>query len=151
MAETAPLLGNASGLKPATYGEIAKHFGALGWTAFGGPNAHVGMYQELFVNRCVADWLCTFHRGLKRHNSSLCGTISYLALDNIISTFHDQDCTGWITSSLRRLWRLANACPDQLPHKCLSRLASTRKVLLLDLRNVGGRCHIKHVLNTLHD
>ena len=27
---------------PATYREIAKYFGILGWTAFGGPAAHIG-------------------------------------------------------------------------------------------------------------
>ena len=35
----------------ATYGQIAKHFAVLGWTAFGGPAAHIAMFQKLFVDR----------------------------------------------------------------------------------------------------
>lgn len=34
-----------------SYADIAKHFGVLGWTAFGGPSAHLGMFQQLFVDR----------------------------------------------------------------------------------------------------
>jgi hypothetical protein len=33
-------------VRPATYREIAKYFGILGWTAFGGPAAHVAMFQK---------------------------------------------------------------------------------------------------------
>ncbi|EFN55707.1 hypothetical protein CHLNCDRAFT_35448 [Chlorella variabilis] len=40
-----------SAVQPATYGEIAKHFGILGWTAFGGPAAHIAMFQKLFVDK----------------------------------------------------------------------------------------------------
>ena len=38
-------------VNPATYGEIVKYFGILGWTAFGGPAAHIGMFQKLFVEK----------------------------------------------------------------------------------------------------
>jgi hypothetical protein len=31
-------------IKPASYWDIAKHFGLLGWTAFGGPAAHISMF-----------------------------------------------------------------------------------------------------------
>jgi hypothetical protein len=30
-----------------TYGDIAKQFSILGWTAFGGPAAHIGMFQRV--------------------------------------------------------------------------------------------------------
>ena len=33
-------------VRPASYKEIAKYFGILGWTAFGGPAAHVAMFQK---------------------------------------------------------------------------------------------------------
>jgi len=35
----------------ATWKELIKHWTILGWTAFGGPAAHVGMFQKLFVER----------------------------------------------------------------------------------------------------
>lgn len=38
-------------INSASYWEIAKYFGILGWTAFGGPAAHVAMFQKLFVDR----------------------------------------------------------------------------------------------------
>ena len=44
-------------VKSASYWEITKYFGVLGWTAFGGPAAHVAMFQKLFVERL--HW-CTF-------------------------------------------------------------------------------------------
>ncbi|CAK9063029.1 unnamed protein product [Durusdinium trenchii] len=31
--------------------DIAKHFVLMGWTAFGGPAAHVGLFQKTFVER----------------------------------------------------------------------------------------------------
>lgn len=34
-------------IKPATYWEVAKHFGILGCTAFGGPAAHVSMFLKV--------------------------------------------------------------------------------------------------------
>jgi hypothetical protein len=30
-----------------TYGDIAKQFSILGWTAFGGPAAHIGMFERV--------------------------------------------------------------------------------------------------------
>ena len=41
----------AAEVKPASYLEIAWHFGLLGWTAFGGPAAHVNMFLRV---RCAA-------------------------------------------------------------------------------------------------
>jgi chromate transporter len=41
----------------ATYRELIKHWFILGWVAFGGPAAHVGMFQKLFVDKLR--W-CTF-------------------------------------------------------------------------------------------
>ena len=43
----AVLDGPSTELQPATYWEIFKHFGILGWTAFGGPAAHVAMFQQV--------------------------------------------------------------------------------------------------------
>lgn len=37
----------AAEIKPASYWEITKHFGLLGWTAFGGPAAHVSMFLQV--------------------------------------------------------------------------------------------------------
>lgn len=34
-------------INSASYWEIAKYFGILGWTAFGGPAAHVAMFQKV--------------------------------------------------------------------------------------------------------
>lgn len=33
------------------FADIAKHFVLMGWTAFGGPAAHVGLFQKTFVER----------------------------------------------------------------------------------------------------
>jgi chromate transporter len=38
----------------ATYGEIASAFGLMGWTAFGGPAAHVGLFNKTFVGERAA-------------------------------------------------------------------------------------------------
>lgn len=35
----------------ATWKELVKHWFILGWTAFGGPAAHIGMFQKLFVEK----------------------------------------------------------------------------------------------------
>lgn len=40
-----------------TYGDIFKQFSILGWTAFGGPAAHIGLFQRvrlLYVCVCVS-------------------------------------------------------------------------------------------------
>ena len=42
---------------PATWRQLAKHWFILGWTAFGGPAAHIGMFQKLFVEKL--HW-CTY-------------------------------------------------------------------------------------------
>uniref|UniRef100_A0A383W4R4 Chromate transporter n=1 Tax=Tetradesmus obliquus TaxID=3088 RepID=A0A383W4R4_TETOB len=34
-----------------SYGDIAKQFSILGWTAFGGPAAHIGMFQRRLVEK----------------------------------------------------------------------------------------------------
>lgn len=34
-----------------TYGDIFKQFSILGWTAFGGPAAHIGLFQRRLVER----------------------------------------------------------------------------------------------------
>ena len=33
-----------------TYGDIFRAFILMGWTAFGGPAAHIGIFQKVFVN-----------------------------------------------------------------------------------------------------
>ena len=38
-------------LVPATWKELIFHWFVLGWTAFGGPAAHIGMFQKLFVEK----------------------------------------------------------------------------------------------------
>ncbi|GAB4823068.1 hypothetical protein N2152v2_010114 [Parachlorella kessleri] len=38
-------------LQQASYWDIAKYFGMLGWTAFGGPAAHITMFLQLFVEK----------------------------------------------------------------------------------------------------
>lgn len=51
LQRTEALLGEADAeeelVVPASYGEIAKHFAYLGWTAFGGPAAHVNMFLKV--------------------------------------------------------------------------------------------------------
>ena len=44
-------------VNPATWKELIRHWFILGWTAFGGPAAHIGMFQKLFVDRLK--W-CTY-------------------------------------------------------------------------------------------
>ena len=41
----------------ATHMEIAKAFGALGWTAFGGPAAHVALFNKTFVTNRERPWM----------------------------------------------------------------------------------------------
>ncbi|KAI8105039.1 hypothetical protein M9435_000211 [Picochlorum sp. BPE23] len=36
---------------PATWKELIRYWFILGWTAFGGPAAHIGMFQKLFVEK----------------------------------------------------------------------------------------------------
>ena len=45
--EFAVLEAPSTELQPASYWEIFKYFGILGWTAFGGPAAHVAMFQKV--------------------------------------------------------------------------------------------------------
>lgn len=35
------------GYVSASYGDIARQFVLLGWTAFGGPAAHIGLFQKV--------------------------------------------------------------------------------------------------------
>ncbi len=39
----------SQGYVSASYGDIAKEFVLLGWTAFGGPAAHIGLFQKVRV------------------------------------------------------------------------------------------------------
>ena len=41
---------HASGAE-VSYGDIFKQFAVLGWTAFGGPAAHLGMFEKTFVEK----------------------------------------------------------------------------------------------------
>ena len=41
----------------ATWPELIRYWFILGWTAFGGPAAHIGMFQKLFVEKLK--W-CTY-------------------------------------------------------------------------------------------
>jgi hypothetical protein len=57
------------------YADIAKQFSILGWTAFGGPAAHIGMFQRVRSRRqlmtkslCLA---CSY--GLHALNELMCG------------------------------------------------------------------------------
>jgi chromate transporter len=47
--ETAPTAVTTGRDDRATYGEIASAFGLMGWTAFGGPAAHIGLFNKTFV------------------------------------------------------------------------------------------------------
>ena len=42
-------------VRSATYLEVSREFFVLGWTAFGGPAAHIGMFQQRFVE--VRRWV----------------------------------------------------------------------------------------------
>lgn len=55
-------------IKPASYLEIAKHFGILGWTAFGGPAAHITMFLRvrLFIGGRSVGRDGQLHRGNSR-------------------------------------------------------------------------------------
>ena len=40
-----------------TYGDIAASFSLMGWTAFGGPAAHVGLFNKTFVRDAARPWM----------------------------------------------------------------------------------------------
>jgi len=40
-----------------TYGDIAASFSLMGWTAFGGPAAHVGLFNKTFVRDASRPWM----------------------------------------------------------------------------------------------
>ena len=44
---------------PATYLQLARDFALLGWTAFGGPSAHVAQFILLFTEKGKRKWLTT--------------------------------------------------------------------------------------------
>ena len=46
-------------LLPATYAQLARDFAILGWTAFGGPSAHVAQFVLLFTEGGKRRWLST--------------------------------------------------------------------------------------------
>ena len=46
-------------LLPATYLQLARDFALLGWTAFGGPSAHVAQFILLFTEKGKRRWLTT--------------------------------------------------------------------------------------------
>lgn len=48
-----------------SYADIAKQFSILGWTAFGGPAAHIGMFQRVSSSCTAALTCCTLHKGLQ--------------------------------------------------------------------------------------
>lgn len=52
-SEREPLLagGGAGGMRPASFKELAQTFITLGFTAFGGPQAHMGLYQNIIVDK----------------------------------------------------------------------------------------------------
>lgn len=41
-----------------TYGDIFKQFSILGWTAFGGPAAHIGLFQRVSSTSLAAAEAC---------------------------------------------------------------------------------------------
>jgi hypothetical protein len=38
---------SSGGFMAASYGDIIKYFTLMGWTAFGGPQAHIGMFETV--------------------------------------------------------------------------------------------------------
>lgn len=50
---------NAPTILPATYLQLARDFALLGWTAFGGPSAHVAQFVLLFTEKGKRRWLTT--------------------------------------------------------------------------------------------
>lgn len=46
---TTPSTGST--IAPASYAQLAKHFALFGWTAFGGPSAHVAQFMITFCDR----------------------------------------------------------------------------------------------------
>eukprot|EP01134_Creolimax_fragrantissima_P007397 CFRG7397T1 len=51
MSEYQPLMSEKGAIATLSYNEIAKRFLTLGVTAFGGPSAHVAMFQQLFCQK----------------------------------------------------------------------------------------------------
>lgn len=69
-------------INSATYWEIAKYFGILGWTAFGGPAAHVAMFQKV---RTAEAWA--------RHFGACGGPLKYRAARDVGAVVHGtQQC-----------------------------------------------------------
>jgi chromate transporter len=50
-ATTTTTNNNETPYRDISYAEIAKEYSLLGWTAFGGPAAHIGLFERRLVNR----------------------------------------------------------------------------------------------------
>jgi hypothetical protein len=53
------------------YRDIAKQFSILGWTAFGGPAAHIGMFQRVSKALCPRRWYMSITETVERKPSFL--------------------------------------------------------------------------------
>ena len=42
---------SSSGFVSVEYEDITKYFTLMGWTAFGGPQAHIGMFETVCIKR----------------------------------------------------------------------------------------------------
>ena len=60
-AEAAEEAGETASASPApsAYADVASRFWPLGWTAFGGPTAHLGVFESVFVQRLR--WFTSAH------------------------------------------------------------------------------------------